>query len=240
MSVSLESKKIKRTGLIPAFLGGGILAAIVPVLNMAVRSENYIGLSNPPLQILLDANWQMMAMLNVLLIVSCACMMYHTEYADNAIQRMKTLPTRESSMFFGKFVLITGMCIVIFTIEAAALAFSLLHWFPQSTDFAIDLLKNFGYCILLTLPTILLSLAISSACKNMWVSLGIGVVCVSTAAMLPVKNFVLSLFPFALPFQTSAGTASDRVMQYIVAAIIEVAIIGISEIIFLKVRRAFE
>ena len=59
----------------------------------------------PPLTILLDANWTMMAMLNVLLIVSAACIMYHTEHDDNAIQKMQTLPLRESGIFFAKFVL---------------------------------------------------------------------------------------------------------------------------------------
>ena len=44
MSVSLECKKIKRTGFLLAFLGGGILAAAVPVINMAVRSEQYLNL----------------------------------------------------------------------------------------------------------------------------------------------------------------------------------------------------
>ena len=39
MSLSLECKKAKRTGFIPAFLCGGILAAAVPIVNMAVRSE---------------------------------------------------------------------------------------------------------------------------------------------------------------------------------------------------------
>ena len=45
MSVSLECKKVKRTGFLPAFLGGGILAAAVPVINMAVRSEMYLCLT---------------------------------------------------------------------------------------------------------------------------------------------------------------------------------------------------
>jgi len=102
MSFSLECKKVKRTGFTPAFLCGGILAATVPVLNMTVRSENYLGLYAGPVQILLDANWQMMAMLNILLIVSGACLMYHTEYADNAIQKICTLPTKESRLFFSK------------------------------------------------------------------------------------------------------------------------------------------
>lgn len=74
MSVSLECKKVKRTGFLPAFLGGGILAAAVPVINMAVRSEMYLDLPGNSIQILLDANWQMMTMLNVLLVVAGACL----------------------------------------------------------------------------------------------------------------------------------------------------------------------
>lgn len=52
MSLSLECKKAKRTGFIPAFLCGGILAAAVPIVNMAVRSEMYLGQQNSPMQIL--------------------------------------------------------------------------------------------------------------------------------------------------------------------------------------------
>src|SRR5690625_1317282 len=107
MILSQEFKKVKRTGFIPTFLVGGLLAAAFPVLNTAVRSENYLGLPDTPLQILLDANWPMMALLNVLLIVGGACLMYYTEYADNAIQKMKSLPLKESTMFFGKAVLLS-------------------------------------------------------------------------------------------------------------------------------------
>ncbi len=67
MTFSLECRKVKRTGFVPAFIIGGLLAAAVPVINMAVRSEIYVGLDVSPIQILMDANWQMMSMLNVLL-----------------------------------------------------------------------------------------------------------------------------------------------------------------------------
>ena len=77
MTFGLECKKVKRTGFIPTFIVGGLLAAAVPVVNMAVRSETYLGLESSPIQILMDANWQMMAMLNVLLLVASACLMYH-------------------------------------------------------------------------------------------------------------------------------------------------------------------
>ena len=129
MSVSLECKKVKRTGFLPAFFGGGILAAAVPIVNMAVRSEIYLKQPGSPIQILLGANWQMMAMLNVLLAVAGACLLYHTEYADNAMQKMKSLPIRESSIFFSKSVLTVFMSLFVLAIEAGAVAFCAYHWF---------------------------------------------------------------------------------------------------------------
>lgn len=240
MSFYLECKKVKRTGFMPAFLCGGFLAAIVPVLNMAVRSENYLGLQAAPVQILMDANWQMMTMLNILLIVAGACLMYHTEYAENAIQRMCTLPMKESNLFFGKVTFMALMCVMILAIEAASIAFCSYHWFEPSPEVWTEIIKNFGYALLLMLPTALGSLFLASACKNMWVSLGVGVVCVFTATMLPTKNFILSLFPFALPFQIFAGTAEHTAHSFLIAAIAEILIIGIAEVLFLKVRRSFE
>ena len=83
MRFGMELKKLRRTGYFPAFPAGAAAASAFPILNMAVRTEVYTGLPGNPLDILLDASWQMMAMLNILLIVCCTCMMYHTEYAEN-------------------------------------------------------------------------------------------------------------------------------------------------------------
>lgn len=240
MSVSLECKKVKRTGFLPAFFGGGILAAAVPVINMAVRSEMYLNQQGSPIQILLGANWQMMAMLNVLLVVAGSCLLYHTEYADNAMQKMKSLPILESSIFFGKAVLTAFMSLFVLVLEAGAITFCSYHWFEVGSGFFGELCKYFGYSLLLMLPCMILSLLISEACKNMWVSLGIGVVCVFTATMLPATNFALSLFPFALPFQIFAGADITRSTYYICGAIAELAICGLAQLILVKVRRSFE
>ncbi len=240
MSLSLECKKVKRTGFIPTFLCGGILAAAVPIINMAVRCETYIGQPGSPIQILMEANWQMIAMFNILLVVAGSCILYHIEFADNAMQKMKSLPVRESSIFFVKFVLTSIMSVVVLAMEAASIAFCVSHWFEIGNKFWLELGKNFGYSFLLMLPCVLLLLLISSACKNMWVSLGIGVVCVFAATMMPTENFVLSLFPFATPFQIFANTEMIQVMHYVYAAIIEIVVISFTELVFIKVRRLFE
>lgn len=240
MNIILECKKVKRTGFLPAFSGGGILAASVPVINMAVRSEMYLNQSGSPIQILLEANWQMMTMLNVLLIVAGTCLLYHTEYADNAMQKMKSLPVRESSIFFSKAVLVIFMSLLVLVIQAGAVVFCSCRWFKIGSGFWGELCKCFGYSFLLMLPCIILSLLISEACKNMWISLGIGIICVFTATMLPTTNFALSLFPFAMPFQIFAGTDMTQATHYIYGAIAELAVCGLAQFIFVKVRRVFE
>lgn len=234
MSYVLECKKIKRTGLIPAFLGGGLLSALVPILNMAFRSEMYVHTEITPLHTLLDANWQMMALLNVLLIISGSCMIYHNEFADNGILRMSALPLRESSLFLGKALVMTALAALVLFIETTALAFSCQYWFFQ------ELFANYSYLLLLMLPVILISLLIASACKNVWISLGINIVCVFIATMLPTESFVSSLFPFALPFQTLAGISTKQAVYFVIGAVVEIIIIGTGELIYLRIRRCFE
>lgn len=240
MTFGLECKKAKRTGFIPTFIVGGLLATAFPVVNMAVRSEMYIGIESSPIQILMSANWQMMAMLNVLLVVAGACLVYHTEYADNAIQKMCMLPIKEQNLFFGKSALLTIMVIIILAFEIIGIAFCSVHWFELSDNFTLELLKSLGYAFVLMLPAVLLSLLIASLCQNMWVSLGIGVICVFIATMLPMDNFILSIFPFALPFQTFVGATGDVIRNMLIASVAETVIIAFVEVLLLKARRSME
>ncbi|MCM1026340.1 MAG: ABC transporter permease [Roseburia sp.] len=240
MKLLSEAKKVKRTGFFPAFLGGAALAAAFPILNTAVRGESYLAKPGEPLQILLDANWQMAAMLNVLFLVAGACLFYHTEYADNAMGRMRSLPVRGSALFLGKAGVMALMCLLMLTAEAGAVAFCVCRWFEIGEGFWAELGRNFGYSFLLTLPCAILSLLIAECCRNLWISLGIGVICVFLAAMLPMDHFVLSLFPYALPFQTLAGAEGAQGMRYCLAAAAELAAFSLAEPISVKVRRGLE
>lgn len=222
MRIALECKKMKRTGIFPAILGGGVLAALVPILNMAVRSENYVDLPGHPVEILLGANWQMMGMINLLMIIVGSCMIYHVEYVDNGIQKMRTLPVREERMFFDKLAVLVGMCIVMLLAEMVSLGGCVSYWFSNTDGMYAELIENLGYTVILILPGVLTALLISSVCRNMWTSLGIGVICVAAAIILPTRYFVLAIFPFSLPFQYVNGTDSDRVISFIIAALAEI------------------
>lgn len=240
MSLSLEYKKLKRTGFILAFIVGGLLSSSIPIVNMAVRSQMYIGIDSSPIQILMDANWQMMTMLNILLLVIGSCLMYQAEYSDNAIQKMRMLPIKEHQLFFNKTILLALMGALILILEAISITFCSIHWFDISNNFMLEIAKNFVYAFILIMPSILLSMFIASLCTNMWVSLGIGIICVFIATLLPLDNFVLSIFPFAMPFQTLIGSAENTIRNMIIASITETIIIAIIEVSLLKARRSME
>ena len=225
----------------PATRTGGFLAAAFPVVYMMVKAEEMTALSGNPVNILMSANWQMMAMLNILISICGACMMYHTEYADNGMQKMSVLPIRQGSMFFGKFLIAALVLSAMVVIEMAVLVGCAKYWFPSYVFDLTEILKTAGFQIVVTLPTVRLMLVIASACKNMWVSLGIGVILVFTLSILPQDNIVLSLFPFASPYQMlSAAVENSRTTLFLAVCGIETVVFGIAEVLYLQVRRCFE
>ena len=136
--------------------------------NMLVRPEAFTTLPGDPLSILADANWQMIAMLNILLSICLCCIMYHTEFADRGIQKSETLPVKAHLLFLGKGTILAVSGIVVILTECAALGFCALHWFPAYTfdsSAAFALLKFAGFQWLMLLPTMLLMLCIASSAQ---------------------------------------------------------------------------
>lgn len=238
MILALEQKKLKRTGFFPAFFIGGLLAASFPILNTVVRPEQFVYQDLPALHILIDANWQMIAMLNLFFLTVGSCIIYHTEFAGRAMQKMETLPQRMGTLFAGKTVLLIASFLFAFLLETASLVFCAYHWFLAESGFWREFLQIFGYELALFLPASVLVMVISSLCPNMWVSLGINVICVFVATMLPTDHLTLSLFPFAMPFQTLTGAENPSTpIWLLLAAGVETVLFGVIGTILTKVRR---
>lgn len=237
MKIPKECQKIKRTGFLPLFVFGGLFASLVPLLNTALRTEVFIHAKSDPLNVLFDANWQMIALINVLLLTAGACLMYHIEYARRCMEKMRALPIKESAIFSEKCVFLAITLLGVLALESVSLGFCVKHWFSSNETTVIILLKYLGCLFLLMLPAVLLALLIASLWENMWVSLGVGVIGIFVATMLPMEpSSFLSLFPFALPFQTPFAMINYKT-KFISAVIIESLVIIGAEIIFLNVRR---
>ena len=239
MSFRLEYKKIRRTGLTAAFLAGGIIAAALPVINTAARPDTFTSMAGSPAAVLADANLQLISMLNLLLITAGACILYHIEYADNALQKMQSLPVRESGLFIGKCGILLPFFLMIILFETASLCFCGGHWRDAGKEELMEILQTLGFTLILTLPSAIIALVIASAWRNMWTALGIGILCIFMATMLPTDNFIVSLFPYVLPFQILPGMETARVFHYCIASVCESAAACAAEIIYLKVRRLF-
>lgn len=237
MALALEWRKIRRTGIWPAFIGGSLLAAAIPVINMAFRWENYVGQESSPLSVLLLANWPVMAMLNLFLVLAGACALYHLEYADGAIGHMRALPLWEGGLFFGKLSLIAFLCLPALAVEAAAVAFCSAHWFGH-TDL-LSLLQSFGFSFVMLLPSLLCSLLAAEIFKNIWTALGVGVICIFMAGMLPEKGLLFSLFPFSLPLRIWTQLSAESARCLLEAAAVESGLLAAAELLLLKIRRWF-
>lgn len=237
---ALETKKLKRTGYVPAFLGGGLLAGLVPVLNMAVRSEIYVTQSGSPFRILMDANWQLMAQLNILLLVCGACILYHTEYAENGIQRAETLPMKASGLFSGKLCILFCSCLLPICLETLSLLFCCTHYFPETPGLGSTLLKGMGFELALLLPTAAAMLFLSSLCRNLWMCLGTGVILVFFSSMLRFGNFVMAVIPFAAPYRMLHQFSSAEAWRLLSIAAAEVVLFYAAEMIYTKLRRYFQ
>ena len=231
-------EKIKAHRVPSDIFGSRTFGRAFPVIQMAVREETFTALSGSPFQILMNANWQMMAMLNLLWVICGCCMMYHTEFADHGQQKMETFPVRQGSLFLGKFFVTALASLGILTVEMAAVYGCIGYWFAPE-ELKIDMfLKNLGFQFFVFLPTGMVMLVIASLCKNMWMSLGLGVILVFAATMLPQESLTLGLLPFAAPYQTLFSVEEQGKTELVLAVCgLETVGFAFLEMMILKIRR---
>lgn len=129
MILTLEMKKLKRTGFLPAIFLGSLFACAFPLANTALRPELFVQQKLPATEILLNANGQMLSMVNLLLTVLGACILYHTEFSGSGIKKMNTLPVSQHLLFFHKtLLLLLGLAAAVL-LESCCLGFCAVHWF---------------------------------------------------------------------------------------------------------------
>ena len=240
MIVLLEAKKLRHTGYFPAFLGGTALAAAIPPIHMSVRSDTFTAQPGDPFRILTDANWQLMTMLNLFLVNCCTCMMYYTDFADNGAQKMETLPVTESRLFCAKLLLFLSCIAVMLLLETIVLALCGKYWFADYEKRLSALLKTCGFSFAAALPTVILMLLFASVCKNMWVSLGIGVLFMFTCSMFPKDSLFFSLCPFNSPYLTFAELADAETQRRFLSACAAESVLFLAvKLLMIKLRRCF-
>ena len=87
----------------------------------------------------------MIATFHCFLAVLGACILYHTEFANRAIEKLHMLPVSQGKVFFCKNLLLLLLFLPVFLIETCFLLFCARHWFPGETLGAEILLENMGF-----------------------------------------------------------------------------------------------
>lgn len=239
MILSLEIKKTKRTGLCPAFFAGALAASAFPVINTAVRTELFTSQDLPPIDILLNGNWDMMASFHSFLAIVGACILYHTEFANRAMEKLHMLPVSQGKIFLSKNLLLLLLFLPVFLIEAGFFLFCAWRWFPDRQPGIETLAWNTAFSIAAVFPVLLLSTLIASLAKNMWISLGAGVTCMFLGQMTVSYDSVFSkLYTFCLPYRflTSSMPSEDILMLLGICGGEAILLLTVA-IILLKFRR---
>lgn len=237
--MKLESRKMKRTGFYPAMFIGGMVSGFFPIINMLFRGELYTSRPGDPLTILLSANWQMMGMLNLCMIVVGACVLYHIEYAQRAIYKMESLPYSMMKMFMTKVLLLFMAAVVMVGLEMGALAFCATQWFVAEEGFWKELLLCGGYECVMLIPSIVLMTWISSMSKNVWISLGIGAILIFLLSLFQTNNTDVVWFPFEMAQTYLIREKTDPVVRLIGTAALESMAFVLFEWISYKLVREY-
>lgn len=238
MSISLELKKIRRTWLFPGLLAGELLAAAVPILNIAARPDTFLSKEGTALSILFSQNWSLLGMLNLFYLILGASILYHIEYADGAMDKMKALPLSQGRTFAAKTLLLWGMSALVLVLELLAIGFCGWHWFGTA-NLLLPLAEELGFQLVMLLPACILMMLISSLCRNLWISLGIGVIFLfAVIATNTIDHVAVQLLPFALPMNSLTEVKADSWL-YLLAAAAESAVLVLAEGILIPARRRF-
>lgn len=238
MILTLEMKKLKRTGFLPAIFLGSLFACAFPLANTALRPELFVQQKLPATEILLNTNGQMLSMVNLLLTVLGACILYHTEFSGSGIKKMNTLPVSQNLLFFHKtLLLLLGLAAAVL-LESCCLGFCAVHWFPSEEMLPLHLAQHTGYAFFLLVPAALLMMLIALSFENMWVTLGVGVICIFVSTMIPTDTAILGYFPFVLPFWRFFDIQDkETLLLSLCICLAEILVLMFVEILLQKLRR---
>ena len=168
-----------------------------------------------------------------------ACILYHTEFANRAIEKLYMLPVSQGKVFLCKNLLLLLLFLPVFLIEDLFFLFCAWHWFPGKDPGVEVLLGNTAFSLASILPALLLSTLIASLAKNMWISLGIGVIGMFLGQMSVSYDALFSkVYTFCLPYRclTSSARAED-IFQILGICAAETVVFAVIKLFLIKIRR---
>lgn len=221
-ALAIELKKCKRTGFLPLMLAVGILGAAYAFLNFTLRKETLLSLPLSPMDILLTQLYGMIMVLNMFGLIAAACIIYNVEFKGNAVKKLYMLPVSVTAVYVSKFTIMSVLFAIAVCLQNWALAVIGAIDLPTGA-FDLGILISFaGYSFLTSLPVLSFMLFVSSRIKNVWITLGIGVVGFLSGMALATSDIALSLVsPFVVMLKPAVAMSAQPDTVVVLVSLIE-------------------
>jgi hypothetical protein len=224
-ALSIELIKCKRSGVATIMTIAGLFGALYIFAFFFVRNEMLMALPIPPMDILLTQAYGLIAVINMLSIIVAACLIYRTEYAQRAIQKMYALPIKAVGIYGCKACILVVSLIAVFVLQYSMLGIVGNMYLPEYAFRFLTFLKYSIYTFLTTLPVVLSMLIIASQSANMWIVLGVGVIGFFSGMAMSLSDSIwLLINPFALILAPALSDSAILDNDVLIIAIVKIII----------------
>lgn len=222
-SFTIEIKKYKRSGILGIFPVIGIIGGLYAFANFIIRKETLLHLPLSPMAILLTQLYGMIMVLNLFGIIVATTLVYHIEFRNYAIKKMYMLPYKSSHIFSIKYFILSILLCLCIILQNTALCIIGKLFLPAGTFELDTLIKYAIYIYVTSLPVFSFMLLISSCCKNIWYTLGVGVVGFFSGMTMALSDIPLFLVnPFVLIMMPAIQSdITINIVNYYILSLIE-------------------
>ena len=175
-----------------------------------------------PMDILLTQLYGMIMVLNMFGLIAAACIIYNVEFKGNAVKKLYMLPVSVTAVYVSKFTIMSVLFAIAVCLQNWALAAIGAIDLPTGA-FDLGILISFaGYSFLTSLPVLSFMLFVSSRIKNVWITLGIGVVGFLSGMALATSDIALSLVsPFVVMLKPAVAMSAQPDTVVVLVSLVE-------------------
>ncbi|TLQ41754.1 hypothetical protein FEZ33_04710 [Ruoffia tabacinasalis] len=233
----IELMKLKRTKITYMYIISAILGAVLPILFDYYAPSLYPEDMSTTAYHSIMLNWGFISLINSLVIFTSGALMYFNEHEHKAIEKMRSLPTKEINSFIYKIVIIfIGITLVTFIQTFSMMVYSFFKNSDSGSLLWEFLINNISFMIY-SVSLIAMTIFLNSLTKNIWIPLGFNIISYFISGILSQRAFVFKTLPYSMYAETIYDRSRSQIFILMVASVVWTVVLIILEVIVIKVRR---
>jgi len=200
MGITIEWKKLKRSGYFQTVVIGGLITGFIPVLQLLVRERIVSNDGADIMAWLIHMNWNLIVMIQSIINIVAACILYHIEYEERGNCKMAVLPIKSERMHWNKWLILMFTNLYVIVCVYASFVCCMKYWYSGVGGWSHLLTEQMIMEVLAAVPCSMFMLLAAYCTTNLWMSLGIGVIALFLASMIRGSQKIVAAYPFSLAF----------------------------------------